>query len=163
MKFGNTNPVKSTVGSNGRGFRAVRKRSDGDSGSSEKNLVSATAVNPSAPAIGLSVSDINWRLVRTDDRIFLLLASFGIGDLDAAKMERIDLLHHALNVFKAKSIRYILSVLLECYSDVPVGETDTLEKVELVPIVVNILMFAAIAKRERFTAPTYTVNCEHYW
>jgi len=173
MKFGNTNTVISTVGRNGKGFRSVRKRSDGDSGSTEKDLarsfvditssICKTAVNPSAPVIGLSVSDINWPLVRTDDRIFLLLASAGLSEwFEPAEMERKDLLHHALSVFRLKSIKYILSELRKCYPDVPVGETDTLEQFELVPIVVNFLMFVSIAKSERSTKPVYTVKCDQY-
>lgn len=173
MKFGNTNPVLSTVGRDGKGFRSVRKRSDADSGSTEKDLARTfvdittsnrkTAVNSSAPVIGLSVSDINWRLVRTDDRIFLLLASVGLGEsFDPAEMGRKDLLHHALSVFRLKSIKYILSELRKCYPDVPVGETDALEQFELVSIVVNFLMFAAMAKSERSCDPEYTVNCDQY-
>ena len=87
MKFGNTNPVISTVGSNGKGFRAVRNRSNVDARLTSSGV--KTAAKPSAPVIALSVTDINWRLVRTDDRIFLLLASVALGDgFDVAKLEK---------------------------------------------------------------------------
>ena len=91
MKFGNTDPVISTVGSNGKGFRAVRNRSNVDARLTSSGV--KTAAKPSAPVIALSVTDINWRLVRTDDRIFLLLASVALGDgFDVAKLEKEQLL-----------------------------------------------------------------------
>lgn len=170
MKFGNTNPAISTVGSNGKGFRAVRNRTQGVRGLSSSNFVASTSSNtktaakPSTPAIGLSVMDINWRLVRTDDRIFLLLATVALGEeLEVAKLERKDILRNALSVFQVESIKYILNELSECYPDVPVGETDPTDKDELVSVVVNFLMFAAIAKNERSTAAIYSTKSEQYW
>jgi len=162
MKFGNTNPVISTVGSNGKGFRAVRNRSNVDARLTSSGV--KTAAKPSAPVIALSVTDINWRLVRTDDRIFSLLASVALGDgFDVAKLEKEQLLFSALSVFEVGSIKYILNELSEHYPNVPVGKTDSTDKDDLVSAAVNFLMFAAIAQKGGTSQAPYTSNCEHFW
>ncbi len=163
MKFGNTNPVISTVGNNGKGFRAVRNRSNFDARPTSASGVK-TAAKPSAPVVALSVTDINWRLVRTDDRIFLLLASVALGDgFDVAKLEKQQLLFSALSVFDVGSIKYILHELSEHYPNVPVGKTDSTEKDDLVSAAVNFLMFAAIDQKGRTSQAQYSSNCEHFW
>ena len=177
MKFGNTNPILSTVGRNGKGFRAVRKRSDSDSGSSERNRVRSnvdsstlstdrkSTTNPSFPVLGISVFDINWREVRTDDRFFFLLASYALGEsFKPAEMDVREVLHHGLSVFNLICLKYITSEVSKGCPNAPVYDyADSRDHSELVPIAVNYLMFAAFLRGEGANSTSeYRVNCDEY-